>query len=680
MSQIKINGVTFDPRGTNAVRLAAAPAAKDAANSDYILIQTKAPLTAEQKRELEGLSVHIQEYVSENTYLCGYKPADLGVIRALPFVDWANVYMTGFKIAPSLAVGAQPGEVKSLAEMSMAPGREKSRDPKTVEIIFHKDVSPENVREKLANIVGLNPELLKMGARKVRLTVQEQALSKIAALDEVKSIEPTPKYKLMNDIARGILGLPNPTPAPGALLGTGQIVAVGDTGFDMGSTTNVHPAFNGRVLKLYPLGRATADDPDGHGTHVCGSVLGDASSAILGVRVTGAAPGAQLVQQSLLDSSGGLGGLPDDLNDLFLPPYQNDGARIHTNSWGGGNPGEYNANCQEVDDFVSNHRDCVICFAAGNEGVDSNGVGKVDPGSVSPPGTAKNCITVGATENNRPGFDNGLTYGQGWPTDFPADPIASEEVAGDPDGMAAFSSRGPAQNGRNKPDVAAPGTAILSTRSRATQSMQTIGWATSADLLYFFDGGTSMATPLVAGCSAVVRQYLTTTGGLATPSAALVKAMLINGAVPIKGHNSAEVGAIPDISEGFGRVNIQATVGPFAPNSSLQFKDEATQLDTGQQEQLTVNVGAGQQQLKVTLVWTDPSGATLQNDLDLIVTAATGEERHGNMPAGSTDFDRTNNVEQVTWVNPPAGNAVITVRAFSVAVNAQSYALVVSLA
>lgn len=58
----------------------------------------------------------------------------------------------------------------------------------------------------------------------------------------------------MNDIARGILGLPNPTPGPGALLGMGQIVAVGDTGFDMGSTTDVHPAFTGRVLKLYPLG------------------------------------------------------------------------------------------------------------------------------------------------------------------------------------------------------------------------------------------------------------------------------------------------------------------------------------------------------------------------------------------------------------------------------------------
>jgi len=163
--------------------------------------------------------------------------------------------------------------------------------------------------------------------------------------------------------------------------------------------------------------------------------------------------------------------------------------------------------------------------------------------------------------------------------------------------MAAFSSRGPVQNGRNKPDVVAPGTAILSTRSRTTQGT---GWLASGDPLRFYDGGTSKATPLVAGCAAVVRQYLTTTGAMPNPSAALIKAMLINGATPIKGQDTPpEVGAIPDISEGFGRVDIPA-------------------------------IKASHTQLKVTLVWTDPAGETLQSDLDLTVSGSNGEERHGN--------------------------------------------------
>jgi len=676
MNRIQINGVTFDPRETSPVGLAAAPMAADAANSNYILIQTKAPLTPEQRRELESKSVYIHEYVSENTYLCGYKPADLSSIRSLPYVEWANVYYVGFKIAPSLTPESSSGQVKSVAEMSVVPSRRMSRDPVTVDIVFHKDVDPAAMRDKLAAVVRQSPEDIKPGQRKVRITVQEQMLPSIAALDEVHHIEPTPVYKLMNNIARAILGLPDPTPLPGALLGSGQIVAVADTGFDKGSTTDVHPAFTGRVQKLYALGRPSqASDPDGHGTHVSGSVLGDATSATLGLRITGTAPGASLVLQSVLDGQGQLGGLPADLHDLFLPPYRDDNARIHTNSWGGGDEGSYNSNSQEVDDFVWNNRDCVICFAAGNEGVDSSGVGRIDPGSCTPPGTAKNCITVGATENNRPGFDNGLTYGQGWPRSFPADPIASDEVADNPEGMVAFSSRGPVQNGRNKPDVVAPGTSILSTRSRVTSGS---GWLASSDPLYFFDGGTSMATPLVAGCAAVVREYLTTTGGVASPSAALIKALLLNGAIPIKGqYTPSEVGEVPGISEGFGRVNIPSTIGPFGPGSVFTFKDEATQLDMGQQEQITVTITASHTQLKATLVWTDPAGPNLQNDLDLIVRAATGEERHGNVAAGSTDFDRLNNAEQVTWAIPPPGDAVITVRAFNITSNPQSYALVV---
>jgi hypothetical protein len=537
-------------------------------------------------------------------------------------------------------------------------------------------VDSGQVRQKLAAVVGQTPEDIKIGSGKVRLTVPESSLAAIAGLDEVYRIEPSPVYETMNNVARGILGLPDPATGAG-LLGEGQIVAVADTGFDVGVADDVHPAFTGRVKKLYALGRpGQANDPKGHGTHVAGSVLGDGTSDALGLRITGTAPAAGLVLQSVLDAGGTLGGLPADLNDLLLPPYRDDAARVHTNSWGAPNSGGvYNSNCQEVDDFVWNHRDCVVCFAAGNAGVDSQGLGRIDPGSCTPPGTAKNCITVGATENNRPGFGSGLTYGQGWPTAFRADPIASDPVADNPEGMVAFSGRGPVQTGRNKPDVAAPGTAILSTRSRATSDA---GWGTTADPLYYFDGGTSMSTPLVAGCAAVVREYLTTTGGIPTPSAALIKAMLINGAAPIKGqYTPSEVGSVPDPSEGFGRVNLPLTIGPFDPNTTFVFKDEATQLDSGEQEQTVVMVNANHTLLKATLVWTDPAAETLQNDLDLIVVASTGEERHGNVLAGSTDFDRLNNVEQVTWVLSPAGSMTITVRAFHVTLVPQSYALVV---
>jgi serine protease AprX len=319
-----------------------------------------------------------------------------------------------------------------------------------------------------------------------------------------------------------------------------------------------------------------------------------------------------------------------------------------------------------------NNRDCVICFAAGNEGIDRNRDGRIDGTSVTPPGTAKNCITIGASENNRSTMS--LTYGAGWPNDFPVDPIASDQVSDDPEGMVAFSSRGPTRDQRIKPDVVAPGTFILSTRSRATTDN---GWGSTSDPLYFFMGGTSMATPLVAGCAAVVREFLITQRLITKPSAALVKAMLINGAKNLGGqYVPIEAGRIPNNAEGFGRVDMMATVGPFRRGEQLQLIDEAAALDTGEEETHTVQVPVGARRLKVTLVWTDPLGESLQNDLDLIVRDQNGVERHGNTAANSKRFDRVNNVEQVVWNNVPAGSMNITVRAFRVARFPQSYALV----
>jgi hypothetical protein len=77
--------------------------------------------------------------------------------------------------------------------------------------------------------------------------------------------------------------------------------------------------------------------------------------------------------------------------------------------------------------------------------------------------------------------------------------------------------------------------------------------------------------------------------------------------------------------------------------------------------------------LKITLVWTDPPGSALQNDLDLIVRAADGEERHGNMGT-SPKFDRVNNVEQIVWNNIPPGEAEVIVQAFRITNFPQPYA------
>src|SRR5204863_8650793 len=116
-------------------------------------------------------------------------------------------------------------------------------------------------------------------------------------IDAVQAVQKVHPLQLHNNVARVILNA-NVAMNGTVYRGQGQVVAVADTGFDIGSTTDTHPAFTGRVAKLYALGRpGKADDPAGHGTHVCGSVLGDGVSSSMGGVIQGAAPQATLVVQ-----------------------------------------------------------------------------------------------------------------------------------------------------------------------------------------------------------------------------------------------------------------------------------------------------------------------------------------------------------------------------------------------
>ena len=208
-------------------------------------------------------------------------------------------------------------------------------------------------------------------------------------------------------------------------------------------------------------------DPDGHGTHTAGSIVGT-GAAFVGSGVPGSgqyhgvAPDAQLVHQSVMDDDGGLGGIPADIGVLFQQAYD-DGARIHSDSWGAPVGGGYTADAVAADSFAWDHKDMLLVFSAGNQGTDDDNDGVVDLDGIDSPATAKNVLAVGASENDRGGI--GHTWGEFWPSSFSTNPIHDDQIANHPDGLAAFSSRGPTDDGRIKPDIVAPGTYIVSTRS-----------------------------------------------------------------------------------------------------------------------------------------------------------------------------------------------------------------------
>jgi hypothetical protein len=201
----------------------------------------------------------------------------------------------------------------------------------------------------------------------------------------------------------------------------------------------------------------------------------------------------------LLDSNGGLDGLPLDLNELFQQAYD-EGARIHNNSWGAATRSTYTMNSDEVDEFVATHPDMLVVVAAGNEGTaakpSNSPHGFVDWLSVGAPGTAKNAITVGASRSNRSDgpFAN-TTWKNAWPNDFPDPPIANENISGNSECLAAFSRRGPSDDRRIKPDVVAPGTDILSTKSSSAPLQHFWGPFAGSAQHYAFMGGNEHGHP-----------------------------------------------------------------------------------------------------------------------------------------------------------------------------------------
>jgi serine protease AprX len=543
-------------------------------DNQLYVVQFDGPITQEEQNALSSKGVELLEYIPAFAYIAQIKDSQTvnQVIDSKVITD-VYAFLPLYKFDPLLFDKGSSNLVKA--------------------VLKYKNNKVEKVSVK-----GL------------------EELVDYAYKNEVLTISSELEYKLSNDQA-AVITKTNTAKSVYGLSGAGQTVAVADTGLDNGKNdTTMHESFRGKISALYAWGRTgNSSDPNGHGTHVAGSVLGNAS-------FKGMAPSSNLVFQSIMDSQGGLGGLPTDLKTLFSQAWSA-GARIHTNSWGAAVGGAYTTDSQAVDTYVYQN-DMTILFAAGNEGPNSS--------TISSPGSAKNAITVGASENNRPTFG---TY------------------ADNPNHIATFSSRGPTKDGRVKPDIVAPGTYILS--SRSSLAPDSSFWA-NYNSKYAYMGGTSMATPLTAGNVALLKEHFSKNKGIdAKPS--LIKAALVAGATDL---------ATSTNNQGWGRVDLEKSV-------NVAYVNESKTLTTGSKATYTFTATSARP-FKVTLAWTDYPGSpsaqySLVNDLDIVVKSPSGKTYVGNDKTSpyNDNWDGVNNVENIVIAVPENGTYTIEIQAYNVA-------------
>ena len=714
-------GSAKPPPGVRAVAAVASAAQTAPARGPYtVVVRFDRPCSDQAGGCLGSVGAELVHPIGSRTLVarCANKEI-LARLEALDGVERVSHYVPTVRLSPGFFESPATDEDVARAMEVSDPGRKgEPVISGLVQALFlsgeERDRAARRLRRRSIRSIravgdrGLTIDLV---AHDDRLT----AVQEILALDGLERIEERRINRYFNDVARRIVGdrtLAAPPEGLG-LDGAGEVIAIADSGLDTGDPETVHADFRGRVrdVQSFPVTPAysglvlqagsddgAADRFTGHGTHVAGSAVGNGTRSLaegLDEPIRGTAPAAELVFQAIdqtmdwspqgkivwlqqfgsLPPSHGLFGIPDDLHDLFQPAYDQ-GARIHSNSWGGGRAGVYDDQCRALDEYVWNHRDFLVLVAAGNEGRDQQLAEGIDPTSIGSPAVAKNCLTVGASESERP--ERRESAGSFWPSKFPRGPFDEDPMADQRDDLAAFSSRGPCATGRRKPDLVAPGTFVLSARS-SQMAANHFAWGSfpPAKRDYMFMGGTSMATPLVAGAAAVVRQFLRQEHGLETPSAALVKAALIHAAQYVP-YRFAAPAAIPfaDDEQGWGRLDLDRLLQP-PEGEVVRFHDE-DELPEGELFETEMEVGPGEGPLRVTLVYTDFPGEDLINNLNLFVLDPAGEFRVGNDFEGHRIPDGNNNVEGLVVTEPAAGIWKVRVVASAVPVGPQDFALVVS--
>ena len=301
--------------------------------------------------------------------------------------------------------------------------------------------------------------------------------------------------------------------------------------------------------------------------------------------------------------------------------YQQYNISVQNHSYGVGVESYYGADAAAYDASAVTNASLLHIFSSGNSGTSSASTGIYSGlnGFANLTGSfkmAKNILTIGATD--------------------------SFSI------VAALSSKGPAHDGRVKPELVA-----------------------------FGEDGSSGAAALVSGTSLLLQHLYKQVNGTLPPNS-LIKAILINSADDV---GNAEI----DYKNGFGSLNANNALKALQANRFF-----SGTVSNSSNQSFTITVPAGIKKLKATLVWNDPPAApnatkALINDLDLeLKETSSGQiwqpwvlnsfpHIDSLLQLAKRKKDTLNNVEQITIDNPIAGSYQLKVTGFSVTTASQNF-------
>lgn len=573
------------------------PAEWRKADTQLRLVQFVCPASAEWLGSLENIAGPVLRSIGDSVVVVRMDANIETKISTLECVEWTGPYEPRFKVYADLM--AKSGDIN--ITVTTVP-------------------DSTGILQELEALGASNIEDSQFGC--VNCRISSGTLRAVAALDSVLQVTYLPEMKPMSSASGRVvqaqdLWVNTVSNLPQNIMGEGQIVHVQDSGID-----GTHRDFTAGPLGNRILYAEMNSDPNdlGHGTYTTGIVAGNGydMEAYLGLSTM------DRVYNSLASSNPG--GMPDRMGFAGRAPeasivsragytttdwaagYTTFGARIFSNSWGGTLEHYY---VSDADVFMRSNPSALVVFAAGNSGPGEN--------SVTGYGNGKLVISAGAFENTRPV--------QGKDSD-------------DPNQVLDFSSRGPVDDGRIKPDLLEVGYAY-GPKSDDIPEIDVPGLYNALSFIdsdtmdinigdYRLISGTSSACAAVSGDAVLVRDYLQDVRGIPSANihANLIKTLLIHGAEDM-GYG------YPSFDQGWGRVNVRNSICPAFPNV-IQWYHHNTGIASGSWNARTDGglltwVTDPSVPLKISMAhWDTASSGVLSYDLDLVVTSPSGVRYEGN--------------------------------------------------